>query len=192
MHDERDSIDGELDELIGRFDEMVRHDKLYFFDVDEFEEIIDFYFEHHNNRRVQVAIDHALRQHPSSHIFLLRKAQYLADINKLGKALEILQKLEMLEPQNPDVYLTLGTVYSKLKKIKQAIDAYYKAIEYSDEKDDIYIRIAFEYEELNDYDKAIKYLIKALDFNPNNQSVIYELSFCFELAGRVEDAIVFF
>ncbi len=83
-------------------------------------------------------------------------------------------------------------MYSKLKKIKQAIDAYYKAIEYSDEKDDIYIRIAFEYEELNDYDKAIKYLIKALDFNPNNQSVIYELSFCFELAGRVEDAIVFF
>jgi len=47
MREELDPMNdaGELKDLVGKFDEMIRLGKMYFFDVEEFEDIIDFYFE---------------------------------------------------------------------------------------------------------------------------------------------------
>lgn len=192
MIEDFDPFGGESSELVGRFDEMIRQNKMYFFDVEEFEEIIDFYLERNNPKKARAAIDYAMRQHPSSSTFLLRKAQYYAGVNNTLKALELLNRLEVLEPQNPEIHIAKGTMFSKLKKYSDAIRAYEIATRYSDEKDDIYTRIAFEYEELKNYDKAIESLVKAIDFNPENQAVIYELAFCFEMAGREEESVDFF
>jgi len=192
MIEDFDALSLEQNDLVSKFDDMIRQNKMYFFDVEEFEEIIDFYLERNIPKKARTAIDYAMRQHPSSTTFLLRKAQYFAGVNNSIKALELLNNLEILEPRNPDILISKGTVFSKLKKFKDAIRYYEMAAEYSDEKDDIYTRIAFEYEELNDYDKAILNLIKALEFNPENQAVIYELAFCYEMAGREEDCVKFF
>jgi tetratricopeptide (TPR) repeat protein len=194
MREEFDSMNdaGELNDLVGKFADMIKQEKMYFFDVDEFEDIIDFYLERNNAKKASVAIDHALRQYPASVTFLLRKAQYLTSVNKSVKALEILNNIEGIEPNNPDIYITKGTIFSKLKKFKEAISEYNKAANHSEEKDEIYTRIAFEFEDMNDFDKAIIYLTKAVGINPDNLGVIYELSFCYEVAGREEDAITFF
>jgi tetratricopeptide (TPR) repeat protein len=192
MIEDIDPFSQESNDLVGKFDEMIRQNKMYFFDVEEFEEIIDFYLDRNISKKARAAIDYAMRQHPSSNAFRLRKAQYFAGVNNSVKALELLNSLEMLEPKNPDIFLTRGAVFSKLKKFRDAIQCYEKAAEYADDKDDIYTRIAFEYEELKDFDNAIDNLVKALDFNPENQAVIYELAFCFEMAGREEDSVEFF
>lgn len=192
MIEDFDPFGSESNELVGRFDEMISQNKMYFFDVEEFEEIIDFYLERNIPKKARTAIDYAMRQHPSSSTFLLRKAQYFTGVNNAVKALEILGRLEVLEPKNPDIFITKGTVFSKLKKYADAIRAYEIAAKYAEDKDDIYTRIAFEYEELKNYDKAIDTLIKAIDFNPGNHAVIYELAFCFEMAGREEESVAFF
>lgn len=192
MIEDFDPFSSETNELVGKFDEMIRQDKMYFFDVEEFEEIIDFYLERNIPKKARTAIDYAMRQHPSSSTFMLRKAQYYAGVNNSVKALDLLNRLEVLEPKNPDIFIAKGALFSKLKKYADAIRSYEIAAKYSDEKDDIYTRIAFEYEELRNYDKAIDSLIKAIDFNPENQAVIYELAFCYEMAGREEESVEFF
>jgi tetratricopeptide (TPR) repeat protein len=192
MTEDFDPFSHDVNDLVGKFDEMIRQNKMYFFDVEEFEEIIDFYLEQNITKKARKAIDYAMRQHPSSTVFMLRKAQYYADVNNTTKALDILHKIEVLEPQNPEILATKGAVYSQLKQYKEAISEYEKAIRYSDEKDDLYTRIAFEYEEIKEYNQAIEYLVKALEFNPENQAVIYELAFCYELAGREDEGIAFF
>jgi len=103
-----DPFSQEENELVGKFDEMIRHDKMYFFDVEEFEEIIDFYLDRNIPKKARTAIDYAMRQHPASSTFLLRKAQYFAGVNNTIKALEILNRLEVLEPRNPDIFVTKG------------------------------------------------------------------------------------
>ena len=85
MTEDFDPFSHDVNDLVGKFDEMIRQDKMYFFDVEEFEEIIDFYLDQNITKKARKAIDYAMRQHPSSTVFMLRKAQYYADV-KIGRA----------------------------------------------------------------------------------------------------------
>ncbi|HLC83108.1 MAG TPA: hypothetical protein VJI69_04695, partial [Bacteroidia bacterium] len=50
--------------LVDRFEEMINNNKQYFFDAEELEEIIDYYFEKNNSKRALSAIDFAIGQYP--------------------------------------------------------------------------------------------------------------------------------
>ncbi|MCD4745049.1 MAG: hypothetical protein K8R58_01995 [Bacteroidales bacterium] len=63
--------------LVKRFEEMLKKNEQYFFDVDEFEIIIDYYFEKENLKRTDEAIQYAIAQYPNNTTFLLKKAQFL-------------------------------------------------------------------------------------------------------------------
>src|SRR5687768_4024456 len=93
---------------IRKFEEMLKHDKQYFFDVDDFEGMVDYYIEGNNPNKALEVIDFATSQHPYSSVFLLRKAQLLSAINKPQKALEILSRVEAIEPANIEVYISKG------------------------------------------------------------------------------------
>ena len=60
--------------------------------------------------------------------FLLKKAQILAMTNEPRKALIILEKAEMVAPNEPDLYMIRGNVYSHLGKYDKAIEQFNKAV----------------------------------------------------------------
>ena len=64
---------------VKRFEDMIAQDAQYFFDVDEFEIIVDHYVNECNYRRALRALRFATSQHPCSSELLIRKAQILAD-----------------------------------------------------------------------------------------------------------------
>mgnify|MGYP001809613968 CR=1 FL=1 len=188
IEDFDDNLDESVVPLIERFEEMLAKKAEYFFDVDEFEDIINFYLDGGDLKIAEIAINHAINQHPGSPVFMLKNAQLLASGDKTEKALAILRKVEDLEPENGEVYLTRGAIYSKLKQHEQAIAEFHKALLDSEELDEVYSTIAFEYEKLGDYDKAIENLGKALDHNPQSDGVINELAFCFEITDKLTDS----
>ncbi len=177
---------------VQRFNELISRDQSIYFDVDDFEEIIDHYVIESEFKKALHISDYALRVHNGSIPLMLRRAQLLASTNKEDKALEILLDIEALEPDNSDVFLTKGAIYSQLKHYEKAIEEYNKAVHNADEPDYIYCNIAFEYENMGNFDKTIEYLSKALDLNPENDLAIYEAAYCFDLLSLTEESINFF
>ena len=63
---------------IERYEEMIRNKDAYFFDVDAFVNIVDYYIERNDPVKALQVIEYAKDQHPDSVEFLLREAQLLA------------------------------------------------------------------------------------------------------------------
>lgn len=194
MFEDEEFYSGEnIKENINRFEKMLKENEQYFFDVSAFEDILDFYLEINNAKKAFRLIEIATLQHPDSAIILLRKAQLLASDNKPQKALEILSKLESIEPFNVEVYLTKGNIFSQLRQYNKALESFKKALEYAEEDlDDIYLSIAFEYTNIGNYIQAIAHLKKALLENPENESALFELAFCYEITGKAEESIQYY
>lgn len=163
-----------------------------YFDVDDFEEIIEHYiYQAQYNKAIEIT-DYACKLHPTSIPLMLKRAQLLATVNKEDHALELLAHVEILEPSNTDVFLTKGAIYSQLRNYEQAIVEYNKAVSDSDEPDSVYCNIALEYENMGNFDKTIEYLGKALEVNPDNDLAIFEAAYCFDLLSLTEESISFF
>jgi len=88
------SEEHEVSELVFRFEQMLRNNRSIFFDVEEYEEIIDYYLDINEVKKSGLAISQAIEQHPYHHAFLIRKARLMASTGKPEKALEMLNQLE--------------------------------------------------------------------------------------------------
>ena len=181
--------DPETNALVGRFEKMMKDDEHYFFDVDEYEEIIDYYLYTNDIRKAKSCIHFALDQHQGNINLLLKKAQFFVNAGKTDMALNILAELDIVDSSETEVHLAKGNLYSQLEKPERAIEEYTQALQDTEDPDDIYTNIAFEYENLGKYEKAIDFLVKALELNPSNEAVLYELSFCFEISKQTEEAV---
>lgn len=178
-----------------RFEKMLELNEQYFFDVTEYESVIDHYLENNLSDKAEKAITFSLLQHPSATVLQLKKAQLYSNLHQPNKALEILNRIEKIEPFNQDIHLVKAAINSQLRAHNKAIESYYKALKLvteDSEKVNIQIHIAFEYENLNQYDKAIDILKHLLKENPNNETVIYELAFCYNLKNDTANSILFF
>ena len=94
------SYEDELKEAVQKFERMRKNNENYFFDVIEFENIIDYYIENNNSIKAFEAATLASEQHPNSVSIQLRKARVLLDRGRAVDALKILKKLENIEPGN--------------------------------------------------------------------------------------------
>lgn len=177
---------------IDRFEEMLRNDQEYFFDVDEFDEIIEHYMSCSLWKKALKAVGMGMSQHPDSTALLLRKAQVLASMGKLNDALELLNYLEPFESSNEELYLSKASIYSQLRNYDEAIKNYKLGIEISNEGvDDLYLDLAFEYENAENYEEAVNALKSALEINPENEAALYELVYCFDHLKNDTECITF-
>lgn len=179
--------------LTERFENMLREGGRYFFDIEEYEDLIDHYLALGDLKKCGLAISHSMEQYPGYTGFQIRQAQLLVSSNKAEKALRVLSQVEDIDPTNSEIYITKGAIYSQLKRYDDAIREYNKAIT-DDEEDlgNIYSNIAYEYENLGNYDKAIEYLKKVLEIEPDNEAIIFELAFCYEITGQNEESVDYF
>jgi tetratricopeptide (TPR) repeat protein len=183
--------DNEINELIRVFEKKIKDNESFFFDVDEYELLIDYYIEKENYKYISHLLNLASEQHPSSTSILLKKAQYFAYNDKNDKALEILTQLEKIDPSNVDVLFTKGAIYSNLQRYEKAIEEYKKALSKVDELDEVYINIAYEYQFLGNYEKAIEYFNKAFELT-QDESIFPELSLCYEIIDKNDKIAEFF
>jgi tetratricopeptide (TPR) repeat protein len=177
---------------VQKFKELTHQKQSVYFDVQDFEEIIDYYVYETDYKQSLKITEYACRVHPSSIALMLKRAQLLASVNKENHALELLSVVENLEPSNHEIFLTKGAIYSQLRNYEKAIEEYSKAVVESDEPDYVYCNIAFEYENMGNFDKTLEYLTKALELNPENDLAMYEAAYCFDLLSLNEESIDFF
>ncbi len=182
-----------LYKAISRFEDMVKANTTYYFDVCEFEIIIDYYLDQHNFTHAETAILAGTCQHPSSSEIKFRLAQLYIQTGKPAKGLRLLRDVEKLEESNSDFYLLKGSALNLLGKKEEASKAFDKAIRCATEgKDDVIYNIAYSYITTRRYKLAIKYLLLAHQVNPVNTSVIHEIAMVSERIDNLPVSIEYY
>ena len=183
--------DEELNELKERFFQMKNTSLSLYFDVDDYDQLIDYFFEIDDIENIESAINYALEQHPGNYEFLLKKAHLLAMHGKDEQGLQILDDISSFGA-DPDYFMIRGTILSNLQKYREAIEEYNKASKQGQDLEEVYANIAFEYENLEQFDKAVEFLNKVLDINPDNEAALNEIGICYEMSSQSELSIVYF
>ena len=114
---------------VERYEDMLRKADAYFFDVDSFVNIIDYYMEKNDTARALQVVKYAFSQHPYSVIFLLKQAQILSVTGYPKAALMVLEKAESLDPSESDIFMVRGSILSQQGKYEEAIENFNRAIE---------------------------------------------------------------
>ena len=99
-------------EKVALFEAMLMGKTFTFFDADDFELIIEYYFNVNFKSKAVKALEVGLEQFPNDLSLLLIKVDLLNGHQKFNKSLEILLKLNKFYPGNIDVLFSLGKLYS--------------------------------------------------------------------------------
>ena len=79
----------EENELIKRFEEYLKNKSSYFFELDSFEQIIDYYLEEAKFKKALTAANLATNQYPFSAELLISNAQILSNLERYKEAVEL-------------------------------------------------------------------------------------------------------
>lgn len=183
-----------LESLVQKFEDMLEHGTSAFFDVDELEGLIEHYLEHKSTRKAQAVLRHARELYPDNLALKLRQAQIWVACGQTVKAVPLLKSLLDFEPNNEEILLTLGSVYSQMTEHKLAIECFQRALMFADEesKREIRIDIALEFENMGAWNEAILNLHEALEEDASNETAVYELAFCYERTNQFKQAAAFY
>ena len=180
----------EIKQAVQKFEKMKRNNESYFFDVIEFESIIDYYIDSNNSIKAFEAATLASLQHPNSVSIQLRKARVLLDKGRAVETLRILKKLENIEPGNHEIYIAKGTAMGILGDIQGAKKMFDYALTLDTEEiENILFAIVSVLQNLNYYEHMIPYLLRLIEKEPNFNAHIYDLAYAYEKTGDYKNSI---
>jgi len=186
-------FDEELEMVLQRFNEMLKAKEAKYFDVHEFEDIIDYYTDHQNLKYAELAVMHAKKQHPNIQSIKLKEVRLFLEKGQNNEAMLILNDLEKLEKTNSEIYFLKGLVNLVIQNKETAKRLFNTSIElFQEEKDEILYQVSINLLHFGFNNDAIEYLTRAYENNPNNLLVIYELANTYELIENYGFSIQFY
>ena len=176
---------------VKKFESMMKTNSVYFFDSNEFENIIHHYLENGKVSLAKKAIKLGLSQHPTSLNLKLFQVEILIFENKLNEADKLLSPLFEIEPNNEELYIQKANIYSKKDQHQKAIEIFKSAVEISDDCADLYSLIGMEYLFLDKFQEAKLNFIKCLELNIEDYSALYNIIYCFDFLDDTSGAIIY-
>ncbi len=176
---------------IAKFESMLKTDDVYFFDAEDFEDIIHHYLNHGKIALAKKAIKISLKQHPDTIELKLLDVEVLVFENNLDKAEQLLDKLQIIDSANEEIYVQRANIYSKKDNHEAAVTLLQKALELAEDSYDIHSLLGMEYLFMDDFKLARKSFMKCVDFDEQDYSSLYNVIYCFEFLEDYEGAIVY-
>jgi len=176
--------------LVAQYEEMEKTNSHHFLEESSFEQLIDFYERRKKNDRASKVADHAIIQHPFSAYFLVKKAQFLFNVKQFDQALELLDKAEVYDPREIQIYLLRSDIYVWMDDFKKAIAVIEYAMEFAD-KDDaghLYLELADVYEEWEKYEQVYECLKKVLEHDAASEEALNRMWFCVQFAEKYKES----
>lgn len=192
--DQRDFLeDGEqIEEAVNRFRQAFAEGRMAYFDVFEYEGIIDYLMEEGETELASAALSGALEMHPNSVDIKLKHVQLQLFNNELIPAFELIAELEKMEPDNEDLLMLKGMAYVQSKQVEKAIDIYNKLREQTGEADsDLSYDIALGLQQAGRFEEAI-YFLNEVYLESLNYSLLYELGYCYSQIEQYEKGVEYY
>ena len=188
-----DYFDEETTQSVQKFERMSKSNERCFFDVIEFESIIDYYIESNNSSKAIEVADLAAAQHPNSTSIQLRKAKALLDKGRAVEALGLLKKLENIEADDSEIFILKGMAYGILGDIQGALKMFDKALTLdSDDAEYVLFSITSVLQNLNYYKQMIPYMLKLIELEPDFKAHLFDLAFAYDKIDDYENSIKYY
>ena len=176
---------------LSKFESMLKTNKVFFFDSEEFEDIILHYMDTGRMSLAKKALKLGQEQHPKSTGLKLVQVEILVYEDRLDIAEKILTELYAIEPTNEEVFIQQANIFSKRDQHEKAIDSLMIALQFTDDFADVYSMIGMEYLFMDELEKAKDYFIKCLDEDTEDYSSLYNIIYCFDFLDQNEEAVAY-
>lgn len=177
------------DKSISKFESMLKTDDVYFFDSEDFEEIIHHYL---NNGKISLgkkAIQIGLEQHPNSLELKLLQVEVLAFEDKFEAAEKLLDEIQNIDALNEEIYIQRANIQSKQDNHQAAVNLLLDALHLTDDTFDIHSLLGMEYLFMDDHERAKLSFMKCVEYDESDYSSLYNVVYCFEFLEDFDGAI---
>ena len=182
----------ESDHLILKFEKALKEKFSLFFDVDEFEQIADYYLETGQLHHALIAIDMGGEQHPHAITFAVKRARYYVAAHQLDQAEEAIESAENIAPNHPDLDWARGQLFMRQGKHQKAIKALKNALQNTEDQFPIQGHLASLYTAIGEFSHAIKVLKAMLREEPKDDHLLYMLAANFDMDNKDEKSTEWF
>ena len=177
------------DNSIHKFESMLKTDDVYFFDAEDFEEIIHHYLNAGKVSLGKKAIEIGLQQHPNSMEIKLLRVEILVFEDQFEAAESILDELQRIDFNNEEIFIQRANILSKQDDHQGAVNMLLEALELSDNSFDIYSLLGMEYLFMDDFESAKKNFIRCVEVDDADYSSLYNVVYCFEFLEDYDGGI---
>jgi tetratricopeptide (TPR) repeat protein len=180
-----------IDELLKQYNSLKNGRNSIFLEEEAFEKIIDYYDDLEDLAKALEAAEIATGYFPYSASILLRKADLLLATRKYTEALQILEKAELLDSTDINLYILKTDAYLALDMQEKAVVILEKAIIFfqGEEKIELLFELADVYDDYEEFDKVFDCLKMILEEEPTNEEALYKICFWTDFTGRNEESI---
>ncbi len=178
-------------ELLQQYDSMKQGNGYAFIEEDAFEQLIDYFDEKDDLSSALEAANYAIEQYPYSCILKIKKADILIAKRLYREALTLLEKAELLDRGDINLYILKTDVYMALDQQKKAADLLEKAIHLfeGEERIELLFELADVYDDYEEFDKVFNCLKLILEQDNTNEEALYKICFWTDYTGRNEEGI---
>ena len=172
-----------------KFEQMLKTNLIYFFDAQEFEDIVVHYLGFGENQLAKKALKMALEQHPSNYELMLLQSEIFILEEKYESALEVLEYIEKINPFDEEIALQKASISSKKGDHKASINQLHQALSFSEDPLEIWNLLGMEHLLAEEFKEASFFFKNCLDENPEDYPSLHNLLHCHEQLEQVEPAI---
>jgi len=177
-----------MEGLVKRYEQSISEGRPAYYDVDELEDLSDYYLTNGKSQESGAVIELGLRLHPNNSILLLRRATLYVEIGEYQHALHILDRLP--EKGDTDVVLLRAEIYLHVNRKREGLGLLKNLMqEDMSDKVQLCLDIVSIFSEMDWYDMAIEYLLDTLKDFDNSLELLEELAWCHEQKKSYEKAI---
>lgn len=181
--------DEEPNDLIRRYEAFISHNTgAGYFDVEEMEQIVDYYLRIGRTKEGKKALEFGFRLHPGSPGLLTKRAKIYLALDDVQKAFQILNA--NVNPYDYEVNLLLVDSLVRLGRTTEALTIADSLLGNDvQDLDAVCLDLAYIFMGNFDIDNAFQFITRGIAFNPANRDLLFEKAFCLEQAGNVGEAI---
>ncbi len=167
-------------DLIERFERMLDNREKFYFDTEEFYEIIAYYLDVGDLPYAKKALDYALEMYPASTEIQIKKLEYLLSVDRLKPAAQLIEELKEVGANDVDYMICVARFWSLKENPQKAIQFYTKSLEFGDDREYIFNCMGNEYLNLNEIGQALYCFKKALELDLDDDFAFFSCIQCFE------------
>jgi tetratricopeptide (TPR) repeat protein len=181
----------DLKELLKQYQNLRAGYNHSFLDEESFEKIIDYFDDIEELSQALEAAELGIEQYPYSSMLLIKKADLMIATRKYSEALFILEKAELLDGSDINLYILKTDAYLALDQQEKAVIILQNALKHFDgqERIELLFELADVYDDHEEFDKIFDCLKLILEQDPNNEEALYKICFWTDFTGRNEESI---
>jgi len=181
----------ELRELLRQYDNLKTGRQHAFLEEEAFERIIEHYDDKDELNKAMEAADLGIEQFPYSSVLMIKKADLLLASRKYWDALEILEKAELFDSNDINLFILKTDAYLALDQQQNAVDLLEAALQQfeGDERIELLFELADVYDDYEEFDKVFDCLKLILEEDAANEEALYKICFWTDFTGRNEESI---